>query len=791
MKSTKRESLVFPSDNVLTHMLNQAMSREIMYTFLTCQRALSRRFLGPMAGCCFLAMILVASMASAQTAGDDKPKGDSSPNSGNPAAQAADATPNAAANPVKVGQLVDVSIPITSQSAAALVDRLKAIADSTASGQRTTVVLRFRGDDGGTEDAAESDETVFEDALRVARALTSTELRQVRVVAWVDGVVAGHTVLPILASDLLLVSPGAELVNASQGERADLTTITIVYEKIAAQRGLFPAAVVQSLVDPSIELARVSKAGGQQSFAAGSELQQLRQSGELVSEDIYSTAGVPLRLSSKQLRDARIAASVVQSADQAAERLDLAKLESSDVNQASGEAVGVLLEVTGSIATSRTRRWQSNLDSTLGKQDINTWMISIDSIGGNLDDSATLASWFATPPQPLRSVVGYVRGEARGDSALIAIACKPLLMKPDSRLGGPGAETISPDAVLRYDELIEQVASATNRPAALIRGLLDPELVVYRYEHVRTGRIRYATEDDLVSGVEDPEAERAKWQQGPRVELADGLTAAEAVSLGLADGESESLEAASRKAGLAATPPPVADRGLVRLVERLGRNQTLSFLLLFVGFAALSAEANAPGLSVPGFIALVCFGLFFWIKFLSGTAEWLELVALVLGLTCIAIELFVVPGFGVFGIGGLALTVLGVVLMSQTFVVPQSVYQLNLFSRGVWLALGGAAGMAGGFVAMRFLLPHVPILNGLVMEAPDELAISEAEKLGDFSYLLGQHGHATTPLRPAGKARFGDEIVPVISDGTSAPVGAPVRVLSVQATKVVVEIVES
>ncbi len=154
-------------------------------------------------------------------------------------------------------------------------------------------------------------------------------------------------------------------------------------------------------------------------------------------------------------------------------------------------------------------------------------------------------------------------------------------------------------------------------------------------------------------------------------------------------------------------------------------------------------------------------------------------------------EIFVIPGFGVFGVGGLALTVLGLVLMSQTFVIPRNAYQLSVLNRGVWVALGGAAGMFGGFVAMRMLFPHVPLLRGLIMEADDEAVIEESEKLGDYSALLGQVGTATTPLRPSGKARFDDQIVQVVSEGTLIAAGDQVRVSDVYATKVVVEPLEN
>lgn len=717
---------------------------------------------------------------------------------------------------IKKGRLIDVPVPMSGRDANALVNQLTAIAQSAPDGRRVTVVLRHaggaRGDASNRDSSARrssassssarnasardplaGDETELEDALRVARAMTGSELRQVRVVSLVETEIAGHSTLPIIASDLLIVGGAGAIVDASMGETADDDTIALLYDSIGKRRGLFPPAVIASLVDPGLELAKVTLADGEQVFAAGDELDALRQSGRVVSEEVFSAAGSPLRLDAKQLRTARIAAGVVDSVDQAAELLDLAELQRVDETVIDGIAVGTLLEITGSIAPGRTRRWQSNLDSTLSSGNVNTWLISIDSIGGNLDDSATLAGWFASPPASLRTVAGFVRQEARGDAALIALACKPLMMKTDARLGGPGAESIDGKQLDRYDELIEVIATQTRRPAALIRGLIDPTLAVFRYTNQKTGRVRYATQDDIdreIASNENVDAAEAKWLQGERIELAEGLTAAQAISLGLADGESASLDEASRKIGLDQTPEPVADRGLVRFVERLGRNATLSFLLLFIGFAALSAEANAPGLGFPGFIAIVCFGFFFWMKFLAGTAEWLELVALGLGLICIAIELFVVPGVGVFGIGGLALTVLGVVLMSQTFVIPKNVYQITLLSRGIWLALGGAAGMIGGFIAIRLMLPHIPVLNGLIMEAGDEAAIEQSERLGDFNHLIGRSGAATTPLRPSGKARFGDEIVAVISDGSAIGAGEAVRVCSVLGTKIVVEAVE-
>ncbi|TWT76408.1 hypothetical protein CA13_69020 [Planctomycetes bacterium CA13] len=682
---------------------------------------------------------------------------------------------------IKVGYLIDMPMPLTSNGAADLMAQLGRLAQSANDDSRLTVVLRYH-------DSTDSlGRTPFEDALRLARAITGPDLRRIRVVSWVEGTVNGHLTLPILASDLLVVAPTAVIADATKDESAADETIEVSYRSVAARRGLFPPEVVSALVDPGLELAKVAKIDGGEVFATGNDLDKLRSTGQITSESIWSSANVPLRIDANQLRSSRIAAGIVGSKEKVAELLDLASLNPIDHSTKSGEPKGVLLEMVGSITDSRSRRWQSNLRGTIEAGDINTWVIAIDSPGGSLGQSVTLADWFANPDPPLHTVAGFIQAEARGDAALFAVACRPLFMSPSGRLGGPGAEAIDSAAVMQNDELIEEIARNAKRPAALIRGLLDPSLEVYRYTSRKTGRVRYATEEDLIRGVEDPVAERERWQRGELIELAEGLSASEAIAFGLAEGESPSVDDVSRRAGLTGTPPLVTDRGMIRWVESLGRNHALAFFLLFIGFAALSTEANAPGLGLPGFVAIVCFGMYFWIKFLAGTAEWLELLAFAIGLICIAIEVFVIPGFGVFGIGGLALTVLGVVLMSQTFVIPRNVYQIEVLTHSIWAAIASAFGLIAGFVLFRTMMPHIPVLSGLAMETPDSAAVNEAEKLADYSHLYGQTGITTTPLRPSGKAKFGDAIVQVISDGTAVGGGERVRVSEVHGTRVVVE----
>ncbi len=688
---------------------------------------------------------------------------------------------NATVSEPKSGYEASVPNPLDAASAAQLMEDLTELANSVPADRRTTVLLKFRSD------SSAPGKTTFEDALKVARGITSPELRRLKMVAFLDGEITGHSVLPIIASEALVTTRDAMIGNAAADESQADPTILLTYESIAERRGLFPTAIVAALADPGLELAEITRVGGEREYATTKTLNELRKEGKILEENIISPDGIPLKLDAQRLRSARISAGIVDTLEQGLELLDLARVEPLKQAGLLGESKGVMLEITGAITGGRVRRWQSNLNATLKSGETNTWLISMDSTGGDLNGSMILAGWFSKPEPPLRTVAATINGEARGDAALLALACKPLMMGPDSTIGGPGSYAITTEGLQPYDEVIDQIAISTNRPAALIRGMLDPTAVVYRYTNRKTGRIRYATEQDIILNVDDPEIEKAKWKRGEQIELSEGLDVATAISLGLADREVASATDAATNLGLTETPPLVSDRGIVRFVENIGRSTSVAFLLLFVGFIALSAEASSPGLSVPGFIALTCFALFFWMKFLAGTAEWLELIAFTLGLICIGIEIFVLPGVGIFGIGGVLLMILGIVLMSQTFILPQNSFQYQMLNKGIWTALAAVLGLIAGVVGMRYALPHVPLFSGLLMEPANETRINEAEKLADYSDLLGCIGVTTTPLRPAGKIKVNEQLIQVVSDGSVIAKGQRIKITEVNGTRVVVE----
>jgi len=701
---------------------------------------------------------------------------------------------DAAAKPVvaKTGWLIEVPLPITQRSSSRVIDRLAIVAGESNGGaaddRPRTVLLHFQssGSQGAASATGDGSATQFEEALRLARALAKPDFRTLRLVAYVDAPIRGHSVLPILACNSLLMGPAGTIGDAAfldRGNDGDETMIA-AYRAIASRRAVFPPAIAESLVRPSIELVQTTTLDGKQQFVFGDQLDQLRRSGEGWREDVWAAAGEPLVLTAERLRDARIASQIAPTIDRARAVLELAELRSIDDQMAAGEIAGALLEINGAISSDRVRRWELNLINSVDKGTTNLWMVAIDSPGGKLDASVQLAGTLSSVQPPIRRSVGYVSGQSLADSVLIALSCRPLYLNPNARLGGAGGVVVTRSDLEALDEAIERIATDVARPSALIRGLLDPTLEVYRYTHRRTGEVRYATADDINA---DPDvAGRDQWQRGEMIDLKNGLTPGAAIELGLAEGQAETLEEVATLVGLPAVPPVLAPRGIVHFVEWFGSLTGVSVFLLLVGLLTLSIEVGAPGLSFPGFISMICFTLYFWIQFLNGTAQWLEILAFVLGVICIGIEIFIVPGVGVFGIGGLCLLVLGVVLTSQTFVIPRNAYQYEQLTRNLWLVLGGVAAVMAGLSLLKVFLPQTRFMRDLALEVPDDALLDRSERLADFEYLVGTQGVATTPLMPSGRVKFGDELVQVVTDGSPVAIGQSVRVIQVLGNRVVV-----
>jgi membrane-bound serine protease (ClpP class) len=206
----------------------------------------------------------------------------------------------------------------------------------------------------------------------------------------------------------------------------------------------------------------------------------------------------------------------------------------------------------------------------------------------------------------------------------------------------------------------------------------------------------------------------------------------------------------------------------------------VSSLLLAVGTLGVLLELRTPGFGVPGLVGILGLALFFWSHALVQLVGWEELLLLGLGAALLALEAFVIPGFGIAGVLGIVALLAGLAL---------SLVGAGVTFHAMALAIGQVAialvvALLGALGLLR-VLPRLPfgrrlvLAGGLGAEAPVALPVVEETAIGD-------QGIAETPLHPSGIARFAGARVDVVSEGDYVAAGEPVEVTLIEGGRVVV-----
>jgi membrane-bound serine protease (ClpP class) len=268
-----------------------------------------------------------------------------------------------------------------------------------------------------------------------------------------------------------------------------------------------------------------------------------------------------------------------------------------------------------------------------------------------------------------------------------------------------------------------------------------------------------------------------------------------AVELGLAQAKAANREAVAARYDVENRLTIVEETAVDRSVEILN-NPWVTGILFVLGIISLYIEFSVPGIGVAGMFSLLCFGLFFWSRFLGGTAEMLEIMLFLAGIAFLCVELFVLPGFGIAGLTGILL-MLSVVLASLKFIIPQSEHQTAQFIQSMMVMTGSGVASIGAIMFLSRYFKSLPLFSQLALPPPDpnagtgEVAASPAAAetsslVGGIPLAIGTRGTAETPLRPAGKMRVGDRLIDVVTDNEFIDPGVAVEVSEIHASRVVV-----
>lgn len=467
-----------------------------------------------------------------------------------------------------------------------------------------------------------------------------------------------------------------------------------------------------------------------------------------------------------------------------------------------GEPVrAVLIRFEGPIHPMRRAYLFRKLD-TAQQDGANLLLLEIDSPGGTVDDSKLIA-------ERLRDIdwahtVAFVPREALSGAAIVALGCDDIVMASGARLGDAGPIFLGDDFLFRHAPekvrsdlvaFVRQLAEAKGRPPALAEAMVDLDTVVYQWTHAETEEKAYMSAADVKTL---PDADQ--WRQGPMVGASrEGLfleaNGREAVELGLAQGLAKNREELRQRYEVEDELRVLRPTGVDTAVYILNL-PVVTGLLFVLGLIALYIELSSPGIGIGALLAGLCFALFFWSRFLGGTAEWLELVLFAAGVVFLVVEVLILPGFGVFGVAGILLLFVSLMMAMQGFVIPETRRQMAILANSLGVvAVSGVAFAVTAYLLRRYF-GALPLFNQLLLHPPEAgkpgskgVSSGGGETEGARKAVgpaVGDRGVAHTALRPAGKARFADRYVNVVTDSEFVQAGAPIEIVEFRGSRVFV-----
>ena len=190
---------------------------------------------------------------------------------------------------------------------------------------------------------------------------------------------------------------------------------------------------------------------------------------------------------------------------------------------------------------------------------------------------------------------------------------------------------------------------------------------------------------------------------------------------------------------------------------------------------------QSPGWGIPGFVGLSCLVLSLSTSFIARLASITDFLIILGGLALIVLEVLIIPGFGIAGIGGFLLLIWGLyeLLLPDIPVGPEVEAMASL---GLII---GIIGSIIGIVLLFRLMTKTKFWDKLT--APDTQKSEEGfSSTVGWELFKGKDGIAQSDLRPSGWILVEDQKIFVVSEGDFIEKNSKVKILSVDGNRVLV-----
>ena len=371
-------------------------------------------------------------------------------------------------------------------------------------------------------------------------------------------------------------------------------------------------------------------------------------------------------------------------------------------------------------------------------------LLDLDTYGGAVDAADSIRTAILRYEKP---VIAYINMQAASAGALISIACDSIYMRTGSSIGAATLVNqtgeVMPDKYQSFMRgMMRATAQATGREPKIAESMVDTANVL-------------------------------------------SLTPEEAIEVGYCEGKAETVDEAVRKV--------IGDNEFIirnmeddmtwldKLIQIL-LNPLLQSIFMMMIIGGIFVEIRTPGIGLPLVTAIVGALLYFAPLYVEQLAASWEILLFVIGLILIALEIFVIPGFGVAGISGILIIVASLafaMIDNAELLRWDGTWNLKPLLRPIATVIFSITAAVFGSVWLVRRLYATRSFDNIAIRQEMKASEGFTGVVSGLEHLVGQELEVFADLKPSGKVRSADGKIheAVLAFGGYAEKGSLVKVL--------------
>ena len=413
------------------------------------------------------------------------------------------------------------------------------------------------------------------------------------------------------------------------------------------------------------------------------------------------------------------------------------------------------LKVTSDIDPRSNRYVSLGLEKAT-EMNVDYIILELDTYGGALTDADEIRTVILNYERP---VYAFINKDAASAGALISIACDSIYMSTGSSIGAAtvvtGEGEAAPDKYQSYmRSIMRSTAEAKGRNPEIAEAMVDEEI-----------RLDSLIKDGKVLT----------------------FSVSEAIEYGFCEAEVEGVSDIMLRSGVAQYDITLFELDWSERFIALFLNPAVSGVLILLILGGLYFELQSPGIGFPIVASMVAALLYFTPYYLNGLAENWEIIVFFVGLLLIALEVFVIPGFGLPGILGLTFTIGSLTLvMINNDGLNFDLIEASLLNNALITSLIGFLGALFMMILLGARLTKTSFFNRFALTDVQDTSTGYTSSFYNKS-LIGSIGTVVSIMRPSGRIMIDDTVYDAYTRGEYLEKGEKIKVIASEGTSLKVQ----